>query len=500
MKTTTDSRRRPRASQPRALLHAVALFAFAAAALSGGCAVNPVTGKRDFILMTESQEKALGKQADEQIVAQYGLVDDPSLQAYVESVTAKLVPVSHRPELGFTFRVLDDPVVNAFALPGGYVYITRGILAYLEDEAAMAGVLGHEIGHVTARHGAKQYTKQTLLGLGIGIGSVVSEKFAQYSGLAGGAAQLLLLKYSRDDERQADQLGVEYATRSGYDTEEMARFFHTLQQLTAGGQRLPAWQSTHPDPGERFETVTELTSEWQQKVGDASYETDRDRFLEHIDGIVFGQNPRHGYVKDGEFRHPDLALRFPVPTGWQVANMASEVQLAPSDGRAAVIFSVAADATDPATAAESFVSSSGVQVVERGSVTVGGFSGTRLDSRATGQDGSMIAVLSTFVAVDGQVFVFHGLAAAADYPTYASALRSVEDGFARLTDPEALSIQPVAVRVIRAPHNGTFQEIVAGHPIPDGVEMDLAGLALMNEMEIDSPVSSGDRIKVLERP
>jgi len=168
------------------------------------CAVNPVTGERELSLLSKEQEIQLGNESDPAIVAQYGVVEDEAIVDYVQDIGQRMVPVSHRPDLPYTFRVLDDPVVNAFALPGGYVYITRGILAYLDSEAALAGVVGHEIGHITARHGVQRYTQQTLLGAGLGLGSVLSETFAQYADIAGQAAQLLLLKYGRDDERQSD--------------------------------------------------------------------------------------------------------------------------------------------------------------------------------------------------------------------------------------------------------------------------------------------------------
>ena len=159
-----------------------------------GCTTNPVTGKRELNLLSESQEIALGRDSDPQIVATYGLYDDARLAAYVDSVGQRLAAVSHRPDLKFTFRVLDSPVINAFALPGGYIYVTRGILAHMNDEADLAIVLGHEIGHVTARHGASQYSRSTLASLGLGLGSVLSTQVARFSPLAESALGLLFFK------------------------------------------------------------------------------------------------------------------------------------------------------------------------------------------------------------------------------------------------------------------------------------------------------------------
>ena len=184
-------------------------------ALVVSCATNPVTGKREFSLVTADQEIAMGKEGYPAVVAEYGLYDDPALAAYVNGIGQKLAKVSEMPTLQWHFTVLDDPTVNAFAMPGGYIYITRGILAHLESEAQLAGVMGHEIGHVTARHSAKQITQQQLTGLGLGLAGAFSESFRQYSGAASQALGLLMLKYGRDDENQSDDLGVRYTTAAG---------------------------------------------------------------------------------------------------------------------------------------------------------------------------------------------------------------------------------------------------------------------------------------------
>ena len=223
------------------------VYCFSEGPFLAGCATNPVTGKKELNFLSLEDEERMGAESDLGIVAQYGVVDDTKLTAYVQSIGNQLVPVSHMPEEDFEFRVLDDPVVNAFALPGGYVYVTRGIMAYLNDEAALAGIMGHEVGHVTARHSAQRYTQQLLLGMGAGTLGQLFKNIPLAADILGGSASLMLLKYSRDDERQSDQLGVEYATKVGYDTRPMAEFFHTLDQLS-GDHQLPGWASTHPDP------------------------------------------------------------------------------------------------------------------------------------------------------------------------------------------------------------------------------------------------------------
>ncbi|MCI0493378.1 M48 family metalloprotease, partial [candidate division KSB1 bacterium] len=163
------------------------------------CAVNPVTGKREFMLLTQGDELALGQQTDQEIIQTYGLYDDPELLNYVTSMGKKMGSLSHRPQLNYQFRVLDSPVINAFAVPGGYIYVTRGILSYLNNEAELAGVLGHELGHVAARHSAQQYSKAQLAQIGLGVGMVVSETFRKYAGLAQFGVGMLFLSFSRDN-------------------------------------------------------------------------------------------------------------------------------------------------------------------------------------------------------------------------------------------------------------------------------------------------------------
>src|SRR5215213_5872364 len=200
----------------------VALLALSALLFQVSCSVNPATGKEQLALYNEAEEIELGRQADEEIVASVGLYDDPGLQAYVEEIGQKLAARSERPNLPWSFKVVDDAAVNAFALPGGYVYVTRGLLSHMGSEAELCGVIGHEIGHVTARHGVNQASKQMLALLGLGLASLLDDDVAQWAGAASAGLGLLFLKFGRDDERQADDLGLRYMSRAGYDPREMA--------------------------------------------------------------------------------------------------------------------------------------------------------------------------------------------------------------------------------------------------------------------------------------
>src|SRR5262245_49216545 len=206
------------------------LFVGLCLAAAFGCAKNPVTGKREIVLVSQSQEIAMGQESHLQVREEYGFVDHASSQTYIQTVGRKLAAVSHRPELEWHFTVVDSPVVNAFAIPGGYVYLTRGILAYIRSEAELAAVMGHEIGHVTARHTVRQLTRTQLTQIGLGVGGALSHTFGQFGDLANSAVGVLFLRFSRDDEREADRLGIEYAAKAGYDPREVSYFFEVLRQ------------------------------------------------------------------------------------------------------------------------------------------------------------------------------------------------------------------------------------------------------------------------------
>jgi predicted Zn-dependent protease len=308
---------------------------------SGSCAVNPVSGGREFMLLSESDEIRLGKQTDLQVRKQYGVYEDQKLNAYLNDLGQRLAGVSHRPNLPYKFEIVDASAVNAFAVPGGYVYFTRGILANLNSEAELAGVMGHEIGHITARHSAQQYSRAQLAQLGLVVGGLFLGDLVSEVGQLG--VGMLFLSFSRDNERQADALGVEYASRAGYDAGELAGFFETLERMNPGSDRsgLPGWFSTHPSPEDRVPAVRKGAGEWQQKLGMRDPKVNRDRYLRQIDGLVYGDDPRQGYVEDGTFYHPGMSFQFPVPAQWKVNNTPSQVQMMSDKKDGAIIFSLA---------------------------------------------------------------------------------------------------------------------------------------------------------------
>ena len=460
------------------------------------CAVNPVTGKRELMLLSEADEIQLGKQSDAGIVQTYGVYNDPALTQYVSEIGQKMVKISHRPGLKFEFKVMDSPVINAFAVPGGFVYVTRGILAYLNNEAEFAGVLGHEIGHVTARHSAKQYSKAQLSQLGFGLGSALSETFRKYAGIANFGVGMLFLKFSRDNERQADQLGVEYSTRVGYDANEMANFFATLERMqpSSGADGLPGWLSTHPNPADRVAAVRKTAKEWQQKTGATNLRIGRNNYLRKIDGIVFGPDPRQGYVENNIFYHPTMKFQFPVPVNWTVNNTPAQVQMVNKKQDAVILFQASAG-TSPGEASSQFVTKTKGTVVEKKSITVNGSPAQRLITDIASEQGT-IRVLSYFIKKNKNIFVFHGYSAQTGFPQYQPLFETTMRQFKRLTDARKINVKPDRVRVKKVTRAGSLKNVLLALKVPND---QLEPTALLNGMHLTDRVPANTLVKIIEK-
>jgi predicted Zn-dependent protease len=238
-----------------------------------------------------------------------GLVNNERLQTYVQRLGATLAARPERPNLPWRFRVLDDPTPNAFALPGGFIYVTRGLLSLMDSESELASVIGHEIGHVTARHSVTAISRAQLAQLGLGAGMILAPELQQFGQVASSGLGLLFLKHGRDAERQADDLGFRYAQNQGYDVREMADVFASLQAVGESERqgRVPSWLATHPYPEERIQRVQQRLATLGPaantgRLGDAEY-------LNQINGLMYGENPRAGIFRGSTFLHPDLNFR-----------------------------------------------------------------------------------------------------------------------------------------------------------------------------------------------
>jgi predicted Zn-dependent protease len=465
--------------------------------LSLSCARNPVTGKRELMLMSTAQEVAMGREADPQIIAAFGLYEDPALQKFIEEKGQEMAAISHRKDIEYSFKVVDSPVVNAFAVPGGFVYFTRGIMAHFNNEAEFAGVLGHEIGHITARHTAAQQSKLLLAQLGMAVGVMVSPELAQFGDLASTGVGLMFFKFGRDDERESDALGVEYSTTIGYDAQEMAGFFETLKRMSGDeGSGLPTFLSTHPSPSERLETVGRLATEWKEKLPQDEFTVGRNSYLQLIDGLVHGEDPRQGFFEAGEFFHPELKFRFAVPANWARQNTPQAVQMAPENGKALMILTIA-QGSSLEEAAQATLQKYGLQQVESAPGTINGLPAIVMTADQPAQEQRPpLRTLTHLIQYEDRIYSIMGISTAADHGTYAGTFTQTGGSFAALTDAEKLNRQAERLAIRTVAQQKSLRQALRDHQIPDDR---LEEFAVLNGMQLDDVVPGNTMIKVLGR-
>ncbi len=477
------------------------LFILVLLFLIPSCAVNPVTGKKQLMLMSSAQEDAIGAQYHPQVIANFGIYEDEKLSKLLNERAAEMAKISHRPDLEFKVTILDSPVVNAFAVPGGYLYFTRGILAHFNNEAELVGVLGHEMGHVTARHTASQQSKQQLGQILLIGGMIASEKFRQFGEYAMQGMQLLFLKFSRDAESQADELGVEYSSKIGFDAHKMANFFAVLKamQLQSESGGVPTFMSTHPDPGDRYVQVNREAEIWQDSLKRGNWLVEREPYLRMIDGIVYGEDPRQGFVEKGVFYHPELKFRFPVPVGWTLQNSPMQVQMAPRDGGALMIFTMA-QGNSLQEAAQKTVKDLNLTVQDSKSTTVNGMPASLILSTQTSQDQQTgqtqtLKVLSYLIQYNNQIYLFHGVTDEAVFNNFFRLFESTMSNFNQLTDPSKLNVQPKRIRIQEVQRDGKAADIFAQYGTPQNM---IEEVALLNEITPEGTINKGALIKLIK--
>ncbi len=305
--------------------------------LFSSCATNPVTGKKELMLFSEQAEINLGKNVHKSLSEQYYFYNEMAVDEYVRKVGEKLAVYTHRKNLKYHFYVLDTSVVNAFAAPGGYIYVTRGLLSMLNSEAELAVVIGHELGHVNARHSVKALTKKIIFTAALAVASALSEDVRKISPFIGIGGALLFLKYSRDNEYQADSLGILYARKAGYSPEGIVSFFSSLERLEveSGGTRLPNFLSTHPLTEKRI-----LKAEKQITSEDRALYYGAFSYLKSINGISYGNDPRNGFERRRVYYHPRAGFSVEIPEGWKIARAPKRILIQDRKKRALIVIKV----------------------------------------------------------------------------------------------------------------------------------------------------------------
>lgn len=469
--------------------------------ISNSCAVNPVTGKKQIVLMSESQEIAMGAAADPEILAQYGRYEDKILQDFITQKGNEMAAISHRPDLKYEFKIVDSEVLNAFAVPGGYVYFTRGIMAHFNNEAEFAGVLGHEIGHITARHSVSQQSKAILGQVGL-IGSMILvPQVAEFAEPLSEGLGLLFLKFGRDAERQSDELGVEYSSKIGYDAKEMAGFFNTLERQSSGSEseELPDFLSTHPNPGDRNMAVSKLSDEWKKKLNLIDPKVSRESYLKKIEGLIYGEDPKQGFLENDVFYHPVLKFQLNTPKGWNYQNKPQELEFAPKDGKAIIIMTLI-PGKSLEEAASNVVEKNNLQVLESNQITVNGLNAlsiladVKVEQQKQQQQAPTVRTLSYLIQYNDNIYHILGASSVTDFNSYSENFLQTMKNFKELKDASKLNKQPERIRIKPVKQSGTLKQALNSYNMPEKKQEEIS---LLNGMLLTDKVLAGSLIKIL---
>ncbi|MGE5539634.1 MAG: M48 family metalloprotease [Gemmatimonas sp.] len=484
---------RSRTARPFPLLAA----ALAAALTVSGCETNPATGGRMLSLMSGDQEKQVGGEEHPKLVQEFGgEIQNAEVKRYVDSVGNLLVKTTETPDAQFTFSVLDSDIVNAFALPGGYVHITRGLMALVNTEAELAGVVGHEIGHVTARHSAQLYTRSIFAnilaaGLGIATGS------AELGQVAGQGAGLYIQSYSRDNEYEADSLGVRYMSRAGFDPQQMAEFLKSLEaqsRLEAQIQGLPPdsvdqfnIMATHPRTLDRVQRAISEAAEAK-----ASHpENGRDVYLRKINGLIYGDSPDQGFVRGNRFAHPQLRFAFEVPNGFRLANQPASV-LARNPSGAAISFSEIPQAQSMTP--RNYLSRVNVQLGAIEDLNVNGMQAAtgvaRVQSNGTVRDLRVVVVRFS----PQHLFRFMFLTAPQQTASLDDAFKRTVYSLKPLSASEAAALKPYRVQVLRVRSGDTVESLASRMPYSD---LKVERFRVLNGLAEGATLTPGTLVKTI---
>ncbi len=431
-----------------------------------GCSTNPATGKQQFTaLMPASQENQIGASEHQKVAEQFGFYDDPKVVGYVNEIGRKIVPHTERGDVQYKFYVIDSPIVNAFALPGGYIYISRGLLALANNEAEVAAVLSHEVGHITGRHSAERYSTAAVTSLGANILSIALDGGAATNQAIGLGTNLYLSSYSRSQETEADSLGLRYMTKAGYNPAAMPRFLSSLQAQSGlearidGKQQGFSYLSTHPATSDRVSATLASSNAYPQ-----SGTTGEDTHMRVIDGMVFGDSAKQGFTKGQTFYHPDIGFAFDTPSGFKIENQPEAVVATHTNG-SAIVFDIGANKgrLDPATYLHQ-IWIKGEAVQNPQNITVNGMNAATatFSGRVNGKPAMIRLIAIEFEpekVARFQIAIPQGASSAA-----VEDLKRASYSFRRLTAQEKSSLRPKQVRIITAGANDSIESLARHMP------------------------------------
>jgi len=464
-----------------------------------GCQVAPGTGRSSFNLLSEDDERQLGRQTHPQILQEFGgAYDDATLAAYIAGMGQRLVRVCETPDAEFRFTVLDSPIVNAMALPGGYIYITRGLLALTSNEAEVAGVLGHEIGHVLARHTAERVSRAQAGGLFAAVlGAVVGVQGVGELAQMGAAAYLQ--SFSRDQESEADHLGLRYLVRAGWHPQAMVSMLEKLRDqarleaLMAG--RSPDsidqldFMASHPRTIDRVNaTMAEVAGAAPQGALGA------DTFLDRVDGVIYGDGIDQGVVRDRVFLHPALDLRFEVPNGFRLINSAKAVIATHPSGAAILFDGAPARGVQDMAQYISRVWLKRSQVSGLENIEIGGMAAATAATRGRTKQGEADVRVVAIRYNAETIYRFTFVTPLNQMAALSTDLRRTTYSFRRLSAEERASAKPWRLRVVRVQTGDTVDKLAA-RMAPNQWQADL--FRVLNGLGPGEQPAAGSRVKLV---
>ncbi len=447
--------------------------------------------------MSTDQEKRIDAEAAAQIEAQIGLVRDPALNAYVDRIGQALAANSPRQDVRYSFHILAMDEPNAFALPGGHIYISRGLLALTNDESELANVLGHEIGHVAARHAAQRDTlmkamqvMNVLAVVGVVAGGATS------SGTGGPSGNPGLYTFSRKHEIEADEIGQDLAVMTGIDPGGMATLMKSLDastRLQVGYSRSTGYFDTHPAASERAAAAATAAEVRRWKATFAIART-RAEYLERLEGLPLETPASEGIVRGDRFMHAGLGINLRFPSGWEIRNeQAAVIGIAP--GQAAILMlEFAGEGDDPAAAAQAYLEAAGVEAEESSAIELEGFDAWRLRGVLPTAAGNREAFV-TFIAHDGLILRLTGFALRGRFDRFEGVLRSAPRRFTRLSDADRESMDELKMQIVTARAGETLRTLSER----TGNTWALTETAVSNRLSPDAQLEEGQPIKVAIR-
>lgn len=475
-------------------------------ALISSCAVNPVTGKQDLVLFTEADEIALGRKTSEEVLQQYRIYENAALQQYVQNIGTKVANKSHRNNLIYRFTILDSKEVNAFALPGGYIYITRGLMAYLKSEAELAAVLGHEVGHVTARHSVRQYSANQLTNFGIALGSIfipgANQATNQVAQLFGSA---LLRGYGREHELEADRLGAEYLARTGYNPNAMLDVIGVLKDqetfekevAQSEGREARAYHgvfSSHPANDKRLQEVVNTAKTLSEETSSANY-VGHEEYMSYMDNLIYGDSPRDGILRGHRFFHKELGFSMSFPRKWNVANYPDRLLLTAPNGEA-IIQITAEDINKKLSIRDFMIQRMGLNNLERESpLNINGLNAYTGISVISNKQGAQ-PTRFTVIYFEQRAYIIAGRSKVAKkFSKFDQTIIDTAKSFHELTKNEKELAKPMRLKVLEASNETRFSSLARQSPLESHAE---SKLRLLNGYYPNGEPNKGNLLKIVE--